>query len=730
MNKRDLNENIQHPTSNIQHPVAAASGIIGGWALYGFMGTLQRTAASLMVAASCWPLGGFSAETLPSESLRLVPFPKEVHLADGGLKLDAALVIRVANIVPARQAAVDLQRELLRHAKGQFRLTASAPSGGQPLMLWLGKKNTSIKKVQQALGSLPEQDEGYALVVTDAFAVVGARHSAGLAHGIQTLRQLVRGNVRDGRLPAVSVRDWPSLRYRGFSDDITRGPSPTPATLEREVDLSALLRMNFFTYYLEHQYAFRKHPLIGPKDGSLKPEELKALVDYADNRGIELIGNQQSFGHFGNILQHEQYKALRETPDILNPMNEQTYQLLDDLYSEQAPLLKSKFFNVCCDETDGLGTGPSKELVQQIGVGGVYTRHMRRLHDLLRDKYGKRMMMWGDIILNHPKNLADIPKDTIMLTWGYDSRASFESQITPFAQSGFEFFVCPGVSCWNRVMPDFQVSVTNIANFVRDGVKQNAMGMVNTTWDDSGSNLAGWNWYGVAWGAECAWNASTTPIEAFNSRVGAVLFGEEGREFGEAVELLGGAHRLPAFKQMEDSAFFEPDLKVWLADPKAVSDAEALRQLVRNAVAKLDAASKSALVDGDILAQFRFGAQRMDLMASRVIEGQMAADAYRKAVAATQPAEASELIESGCAGRISKLRSEYVALKNTYQELWNAENRPYALSGVTGRYDNCIAYCDGFLQRLASADADLKNQRPLPSPAAIGFPSPTPPGGG
>ena len=141
---------------------------------------------------------------------------------------------------------------------------------------------------------------------------------------------------------------------------------------------------------------------------------------------------------------------------------------------------------------------------------------MRRLHDLLRDKYGKRMMMWGDIILNHPKNLADIPKDTIMLSWGYDSRASFESQITPFAQSGFEFFVCPGVSCWNRVMPDFQVSVTNIANFVRDGVKQNAMGMVNTTWDDSGSNLAGWNWYGVAWGAECAWNASATPIEAFN----------------------------------------------------------------------------------------------------------------------------------------------------------------------------------------------------------------------
>ena len=57
---------------------------------------------------------------------------------------------------------------------------------------------------------------------------------------------------------------------------------------------------------------------------------------------------------------------------------------------------------------DGLGTGPSKELADQIGVGGVYVRHLRRMHDLLRDKYGKRMMMWGDIILNHPENLNDL----------------------------------------------------------------------------------------------------------------------------------------------------------------------------------------------------------------------------------------------------------------------------------------------------------------------------------
>ena len=129
---------------------------------------------------------------------------------------------------------------------------------------------------------------------------------------------------------------------------------------------------------------------------------------------------------------------------MLSPVNEESYRLLDDLYSDMIPLLPFEFFNVCCDETWGLGTGPSKPLADQIGVGGVYVRHMRRVHDLITGKYKKRMMMWGDIILTHPKDLESIPKDTIMLTWGYDPRASFEDQIVPFAKSGYAFLRVPG----------------------------------------------------------------------------------------------------------------------------------------------------------------------------------------------------------------------------------------------------------------------------------------------
>ena len=122
------------------------------------------------------------------------------------------------------------------------------------------------------------------------------------------------------------------------------------------------------------------------------------------------------------------------------------------------PLLPFPFFNVCCDETWGLGKGPSKARAEEIGVGALYVEHILRVRDLVTEHYGKRMRMWGDIILQHPDKLDQVPKDTVMLTWGYGPRDSFEDQIIPFAQSGYEFFVCPGISNWSRILPECSVS--------------------------------------------------------------------------------------------------------------------------------------------------------------------------------------------------------------------------------------------------------------------------------
>jgi len=42
-------------------------------------------------------------------------------------------------------------------------------------------------------------------------------------------------------------------------------------------------------------------------------------------------------------------------------------------------------------------------------------------------------------------------------------------------------------------------AMVNISNYVRDGAKLGAMGMMNTVWVDDGENLFAYNWHGLLW---------------------------------------------------------------------------------------------------------------------------------------------------------------------------------------------------------------------------------------
>jgi len=648
--------------------------------------------------------------------LRLVPFPKHVRLESRNFVVGEDLILEA----PAGSAKLlgRLIGEELERAGLPVPKTQAVKTGDHFLRL-SSKPGREPPTFQFRHDATPED---YVLKVGRNEITCGAPAGPGLFYGTQTLCQLIRANRRDGGLPCVTVYDWPSMRWRCFQDDMTRGPSSKLDTLKFEVALGAHLKMNLFTYYMEYQYAFKKHPLIGPKNGSLEPDDLAALVKYAKPLGIDILGNQQSFGHFARILEHEQYAHLRENSYILCPVKEESYKLLDDMYSEVCPILPFPFFNVCCDETWGLGEGPSKELAAEIGVGGVYVRHIRRIHDILKGKYKKRMMMWGDIILKHPDKLGRIPKDTIMLTWGYGARPSFENQIIPFAQSGYEFFVCPGISNWSRILPDFGVATTNIHNFVRDGAKHGALGMLNTAWEDDGDAIQGYKWHGYVWGAECAWNTSRTRPEDFNRRVGAVLFGEKGDHFGQAIELLAQTHRLPGMRGMNNKRFWENDFKPGRAAPTVQASADRLLAIVRPAIEHLEACKKDALVNAALLDSFLLGARRMELIGQRMLDGLAATQLYTEACEAPRQ-QALELLDKVDA-LVRTNRDAHAALGREFQRIWLSESKPYALDWTMDRYAAAVKWYDDLAARLAEARKSLSAGGALPPPEKMGLAQP------
>src|SRR5206468_8632377 len=120
----------------------------------------------------------------------------------------------------------------------------------------------------------------YILSVTPTEIRIASHSSAGKFYGVQTLKQLIRANCTDNSIPCCKITDWPALQYRGWQDDISRGPIPTMDFLKREIRTLSEFKLNVMTLYTEHVFKLQKHPMIAPPDG-ISAEEIKELSEYA-----------------------------------------------------------------------------------------------------------------------------------------------------------------------------------------------------------------------------------------------------------------------------------------------------------------------------------------------------------------------------------------------------------------------------------------------------------------
>ncbi len=265
----------------------------------------------------------------------------------------------------------------------------------------------AIKAVRSE--AAPEHPEGHVLKIHKTGIEVLFREPAGLRAATATLRQLMREYGR--RLPLLTIRDWPDFARRGVMLDISRGRVPKLETLLDLAERLADFKINELQLYTEHTFAYRKYKSAWRKWGALTGEDIKKLDTRCRTLGIDLVPNQNSFGHLRYLIEHPQVKPLAEVsepyedesgeflrrPTTLAPAHPGTIPFLRGLYDEFLPNFSSRFFNVGCDETWDLGRGQSKKLCRTKGKGPVYVDFLKRVQTEVARR-GKRMMFWGDNI--------------------------------------------------------------------------------------------------------------------------------------------------------------------------------------------------------------------------------------------------------------------------------------------------------------------------------------------
>ena len=284
----------------------------------------------------------------------------------------------------------------------------------------------------------------------------------------------------------------------GYMLDISRCRVPTMSHLESLVGLLARLGYNELQLYTEHTFAYREHAEVWRGASPMTAEEVVRLDRICKSAGIDLVPNQNSFGHMERWLKHPGYRHLAECPDgftreevgrrssgtTLAP-TEESLRFMDRLYEELLPCFTSDFFNVGGDEPWELGQGVSAARIAAVGKSAVYLDYMNRISELVR-KRGRRMQMWADILFEDPASLSKLGDDVIPMIWGYEANHPYEDQCAAIAELGLTFYVVPGDSSWNSFHGRLTTMLANQELAAKTGRLHGAYGFLVTQWGDCG----------------------------------------------------------------------------------------------------------------------------------------------------------------------------------------------------------------------------------------------------
>ncbi len=607
-----------------------------------------------------------------AQNTHILPTPQQVETTEGHFVWDNDVVLSYDASDAEISQIITLFRDDLDQISGKKVLFSRG--------VIKGKKFIELIKTDH-LGVNENEDQAYRLTVNNNFVRMEATTNTGLFYATQSLKQLFRYSVLSNKgeivIPCMTITDWPNFKIRAWQDDISRGPIVSMDYLKRLIPQLAECKLNAFSLYTEHTFKTKCHPDIAPSD-AFTAEEIKELEDLCKPYHIQIIGNQQCFGHFEEILCNPFYNHLADTKWNLNPAKEETYKFLEDHLNEVAKAYKSPYFNINCDETESLGQGYAKAFVDSIGAEKVYYQHINRVNRMLRP-YRKRVMMWGDIADQHPEILDNLDDDIFLIAWSYVGIDSFDEFLQPYVKSGRNFFVAPGVSLSERVWPKHYEFKKNITNLCRDGYQNGAFGVINTCWDDFGESLTNCALYGLALGAEMSWNAASRQECHTETDFTIHFLGSLADDIFEHLDELSEWTKIDGIGKFTDMT--EPIAPFY---PALVNDS--IKALNQRASVSLSALEKDLKNDknkvrrnADLFDNALYAVHRMQWCAKRNTTRIQLFRTYNDPTK-TNITESKKMIQ--------ELLISLHNLKNEYVKVWNFESRPYWLDVNMKKYDD------------------------------------------
>lgn len=554
-----------------------------------------------------------------------------------------------------------------------------------------------IQSVRLGIDSINIQYQGYYIKIEEKSISILGQNKAALFYAKQTMLQLLSYCMTENKqLPCLSIKDYPDFERRGYMLDISRDKVPTMETLYSLIDLLASLKINEFQLYTEHTFAYKNHKLVWENSSPMTAEEIQKLDIYCKDRFIDLVPNQNSFGHMENWLKHDEYLDLAECTTTCNtiwgpskrhsldPTNSKSFELMQELYAELLPNFTSQYFNIGCDETVELGLGRSAPVCKKQGKGKVYLDYLIKLNNEV-NKNGKKAQFWGDIIVNHPELIEELPDNMIALVWGYDDNFVAGKNLPKFVAAGLDFYVCPGTSTWNSLIGRNKNAFENLKNAAIQGKKYFAKGYLITNWGDNGH----WQPMSVTYpamllGAAYSWNYEEKTLPNLEFILNHYVYKDKTGNTAKAILKLGYADIKTNIPNGNANAFHLMLYRYkWTID--------GFYQTKELNIEGLEAAEKEILAALDILKDAKPQSKDSVIIISETEQAaKLALHGIHLGIARLYAKDkATENIPKEVK---AELIAELKPLIENHKKLWIVRNRPGGLKDSAGKLENLLNY--------------------------------------
>lgn len=340
--------------------------------------------------------------------------------------------------------------------------------------------------------------EHYILDVSKRSMCIKAATATGIYYGLKTLDQLLLGDVcrtAQRRLALVHIDDAPRFSHRALMLDPARHFIPVQ-DVKFYIEQMARFKFNVLQLHLTDDQGWRieitSHPELtqtgafrtpggseeGPDNGYYTQTQLRELIAFASQRGVEIIPELDIPGHTVAVLAAFPELGCSHTSGIPKEMgktvnlmlcagNPKVYTLYDDIIREVAALFPSSQIHLGGDEAviaQNWGKcNQCQQLMKQLG----YQKEAQLMDYFFQPilasvrKYGKRPILWcelDNIYMPAHEYLFDYPKDVTLVTW----RMGLTPKCIELTeQHGNELIMAPGEYAyldypqWEGDLPEF-----------------------------------------------------------------------------------------------------------------------------------------------------------------------------------------------------------------------------------------------------------------------------------